>query len=46
MATVTYLTQIVDGYGALLIKYIDEQKKGARKSLLREITHEKRELRP
>lgn len=41
VATVAYMTQIVDGYGSLLIKYIDEQKKGARKSLLREITDEK-----
>jgi hypothetical protein len=41
VATVAYMTQIVDGYGVLLIKYIDEQKNGARKSLLREITDEK-----
>jgi len=44
VATVTYMAQIADGYGVLLIKYIDEQKKGARKSLLREITDEKTRL--
>lgn len=44
VATVTYMAQITDGYGVLLIKYIDEQKKGARKSLLREITDEKARL--
>ena len=42
--TLAYMTQIVDGYGVLLIRYIDEQKKGARKSLLREITDEKAKI--
>jgi len=44
IATVGYMTEIVDGYGVLLIKYIDEQKKGDRKSLLREITDEKEKI--
>ncbi|MGB3108878.1 hypothetical protein K2F45_08855 [Sphingobacterium siyangense] len=44
IATIGYMTEIVDGYGVLLIKYIDEQKKGTRKSLLREITDEKEKI--
>ncbi len=39
--TVHYITRIADGYGTLLIKYVDEQKKGARQALLRDITDEK-----
>ncbi|MDQ1151516.1 hypothetical protein [Sphingobacterium zeae] len=43
-AKVAYMAQIADGYGVLLIKYIDEQKKGARKSLRREMTDKKARL--
>ncbi|MDR2273067.1 MAG: hypothetical protein LBF27_19310 [Sphingobacterium sp.] len=44
IATVNYMKEIVDGYGVLLIKYIVEQKKEARKSLLKEITDEKEKI--
>lgn len=41
LTTIAYMTRIADGYGTLLIKYVDEQKKGARQALLRDITDEK-----
>ncbi|MDF2516018.1 MAG: hypothetical protein K0R59_1314 [Sphingobacterium sp.] len=40
----TYMTRIADGYGPLLIKYVDEQKKGARQALLRDITDERAKI--
>ncbi|WP_293946530.1 MULTISPECIES: hypothetical protein [unclassified Sphingobacterium] len=42
--TVAYMTRIVDGYGTLLIRYVDEQKTGARHVLLRDITDEKNKI--
>ena len=44
IATVDYMTAIVDGYGVLLIEYIVEQKEETRKSLLEEITVEKEKI--
>jgi len=44
LTTIAYMTRIADGYGTLLVKYVDEQKKGARQALLRDITDEKAKI--